>query len=52
MIVEILLNNMGTLGIISVSPMIYLQSLWYTYVGIKCFKLLFQLDEQTTQCII
>ena len=27
MIVEILLNNMGTLGIISVFPMIYLQSL-------------------------
>ena len=28
-IVEILLNNMGTLGIISVFQMIYLQSLWY-----------------------
>ena len=27
MIVEILLNNMDTLGIISVFPMIYLQSL-------------------------
>ena len=29
-IVEILLNGMGTLGIISVFPMIYMQSLWYT----------------------
>ena len=27
-IVEILLNDMGTLGIISAFPMIYLQSLW------------------------
>ena len=28
-IVEILLNDMGTIGIISVFPGIYLQSLWY-----------------------
>ena len=53
MIVEILLNDMGTLGIISVFPMIYLQSLCaHKYVWIQYFKLLFKLDEQTTQWII
>ena len=43
-IVEILLNNMGMLAIISVFPMIYLQSLWYAWI---CLNTILQAIIQT-----
>ena len=53
MIVEILLNNMCTLSIISVFTMIYLKPMIRKkYVYIQYFKLLFKLNEQIAQMII